>query len=147
MSIGKLLRERGFDATVGQTLVDGCDDPFQAECIALKRTGKPVQATLVPSRACGVACLLGLAGGVRRTLPDATTVVIGSMGGSNRIGLGADDPVREAYHVRTRDLVKLQLTQMGIDPQLADMLEAHYASPRTSELSREDVARLRIVTQ
>ena len=29
MSIGKLLRERGFDATVGQTLVEECADPLR----------------------------------------------------------------------------------------------------------------------
>jgi hypothetical protein len=35
---------------------------------------------------------------------------------------------------------------MDVDPQVADMIEEHYASPRTTELSREDVVRLRIVT-
>ena len=64
----------------------------------------------------------------------------------NRIGLRADEPFREGRHVRTRDLIKVHLTQMGIDPQIADMMEEHYASSRTTELSREDVARLRIVT-
>jgi hypothetical protein len=146
MSIGKILRERGFEATVGQTQVDDCDDPFQAKCIALKPAGKPVQARLVPTRTCGVACVLGLAGGVRRTVPDATTVVIAGMAVGNRIGLPATEPFREGRHVRTRDLVKLHLTQMGVDPQLADMMEEHYASARTTELSREDIARLRIVT-
>ena len=48
MSIGKLLRERGFDATVGQTLVDECADPLAAECMALKRTGKPLRAVAGP---------------------------------------------------------------------------------------------------
>ena len=94
----------------------------------------------------GVACVLGLAGGIRRTLPDATTVVIGGMAVCNRIGLLADEPFREGRHVRTRDLLKLHLTQMGVDPQVADLMEEHYASARTTELSREDVARLRIVT-
>jgi hypothetical protein len=35
---------------------------------------------------------------------------------------------------------------MGVDPQVADMVEEHYNSPRATELSREDIARLRIVT-
>jgi hypothetical protein len=146
MSIGKILRERGFEATVGLTLVDDCDDPLAAACMALKRAGKPLQAKLVPSRTCGVACLLGLAGGVRRTLPEATTVVIGGMAVGNRIGLPATEPFREGRHVRTRDLVKLHLTQMGVDPQVADMMEEHYASAGSTELSRADIARLRIVT-
>src|SRR5262249_17466563 len=53
---------RGLDATIGQTLVDACRDRVQADCMALKRSGEPLQATLVPSKACGVACVLTLAG-------------------------------------------------------------------------------------
>jgi hypothetical protein len=90
--------------------------------------------------------VLSLAGGVRRTVPDATTVVIGGSWIPNRIGLAAAAPFREGRHVRFRDLIKLHLTQMGVDPQVADMMEEHYASPRATELSREDIARLRIVT-
>jgi tetratricopeptide (TPR) repeat protein len=146
MSIGRILRERGFEATVGQTQVDDCDDLLQARCKALKRAGKPVQAALVPSKVCGVACVLGLAGGVRRMLPDATTVVIAGMTVGNWFGFHSAEPYREGGHVRTRELVKLHLTQMGVDPQLADMMEENYASARSIELSREDIARLRIVT-
>jgi hypothetical protein len=146
MSIGKILRERGVDATAGQTLVEGCDDPLGAACMALKKSGKPVQAKLVPSKVCDIACLLGLAGGVRRTLPAATTVVIGGMMVANRIGLEAVEPFRDGRHVRFRDLVKLHFTEMGVDPQVADMMEEHYASPGRTELSRADIARLRIVT-
>jgi tetratricopeptide (TPR) repeat protein len=160
MSIGKILRERGVEATVGQTLVDECDDPLQPKCAALKRAGKPLQATLVPIQACDVACVLGLSGGVRRTLPDATTVIIGGMAVGNRIGLRAPKPFRDEHHVRMRDLVMLHLTQigvdphlvkqhlaqMGVDPQLADIMEEHDDFPRATELSRKDIARLRIVT-
>jgi tetratricopeptide (TPR) repeat protein len=146
MSMGKLLRERGFETTVGQTLVEGCEDPLAASCVALKRTGKPVQARLVASKVCDVACLLGLAGGVRRTVPDSTTVVIGSMWVPNRIGVQAEEPFRDGRHTRFRDLIKLHLTQMGVDPQVADMMEDNYATARRIELSREDIARLRIVT-
>jgi tetratricopeptide (TPR) repeat protein len=143
ISIGRILRERGFEATVGQTQVDECDDPVQPGCIALKRAGKPVQATLVPNHACGVVCLLGLAGGVRRTVPDATTVVIGSAPVGDRLAAG---PLREEQHLRARDLVKQHLAQMGLDPQVADMIEEHYDSSRGTGLAREDIARLRIVT-
>jgi hypothetical protein len=146
MSIGRILRERGFEATVGQTLVDDCDDSLQARCVALKRAGDPVQAALVPSKVCGVACVLGLAGGVRRTLPEATTVVIADMTVGNWFRFHSTEPYREGGHARTRELVKLHLTQMGVDPQLADMMEENYASARRIELSRADIARLRIVT-
>jgi lipoprotein NlpI len=146
MSIGKILRERGFEVTVGQTRVDGCRDPLQAECIALKRSGKPVQGALIPSVACEIACVLSLAGGVRRTVPDITTVVIGGMWVGNRIGLEAEPVFREGRHVQYRDLIKVHLTQMGVDPRVADMMEEHYDSHGATRLSREDLARLRIVT-
>jgi len=90
--------------------------------------------------------VLGLAGGVRRTVPDATTVVIGSMFVPNRIGVQAEEPFRDGRHTRSRDLIKLHLTQMGVDPQVADMMEENYTSRRAVKLSREDIARLRIVT-
>jgi hypothetical protein len=146
MSIGKILRERKVDATAGQTLVEGCDNPLGASCMALKRSGKPVQARLVPNKVCDIACLLGLAGGVRRTLPEATTVVIGGMMVGNRIGLEAVEPFRDGRRVQFRDLVKVHFTQMGVDPQVADMMEKHDAAPGRTELTRQDVARLRIVT-
>jgi tetratricopeptide (TPR) repeat protein len=146
MTIGKILRGRGFDTTAGQTLVEDCRDPLQAECLALKRAGKPVKARLVPSKVCDIPCLLALAGGVRRTLPDSTAVIITGMFVPNRIGLEATAPFREGRHVRTRDLIKAHLTLMGVDPQLADMMERNFDRPRTIELSREDIARLRIVT-
>jgi hypothetical protein len=146
MSIGKILRERGLDATVGQTMVDECGDPLEAQCLALKRAGKPLKARLVPSGSCSVACVLALAGGIRRTLPDSTTVVIGGMSIPNRIGLSAAPPFREGRHVQYRDLFKVHLTQMGVDPQVADVMEENYDSPHVTRLSRQDVARLRIVT-
>jgi tetratricopeptide (TPR) repeat protein len=146
MSIGKLLRERGFDATVGQTLADECRYQLAAECMALKRTGKPVRASLVPSGVCNIVCVLGLAGGVRRTLPISTTVVIGGIFVPNRIGLQAAEPFREGRHVKTRDLIKVHLTQMGVDPQIADMVDENSGVARAVELSREDVVRMRIVT-
>jgi len=146
MSIGKILRERGFDATVGRTRIDDCDDPFQAKCVALKQTGKPVQAALVPNRVCDIVCVLALAGGVRRTVPDATTVVITGMWIPNRVGVEAVAPFREGRYVRSRDLLKLHFTQLGVDPQVADMMEESNDSRRATGLSREDVERLRIVT-
>jgi hypothetical protein len=146
MAIGKILRERKVDATAGQTLVEGCDDPRAAACLALKRSGKPVQARLAPNKVCDVACLLGLAGGVRRTLPEATVVVLGGVMIANRIGLEAADPFRDGRRVQFRDRVKVHLTQMGVDPQVADMMEKHDTSPGATELSRADIARLHIVT-
>jgi hypothetical protein len=90
--------------------------------------------------------VLSLAGGVRRTVPEATPVLIGGMWVGNRIGLQAEPLFREGRHVRYRDLIKVHLTQMGVDPRGADMIEEHYDSQRATRLSREEIARLRIVT-
>jgi hypothetical protein len=146
MSIGKTLRGRGFDTMVGQTVVEGCRDLPQPECTALKRAGPPVKARVVPSRICDIACLLSFAGGVRRTLPDATTVIISGMFIPNRIGLAATAPFREGRHEKYRDLVKVHLTEMGVDPRVADIMDRNYDPPRSTELSRDEVVRLRIVT-
>lgn len=146
MSIGKILRERGFDTTVGETVVEGCRDPLQPECSALKRAGNPVKARLIPIRVCDIACLLSLAGGVRRTLPDTTTVIISGMFVPNRIGLAAAAPFREGRHAQYRDLFRAHLTQMGIDPRVADIMDKNYDPPRATELSHDEIVRLRIVT-
>jgi len=147
MTIGKILRERGFDVTVGETRVNGCDDPRDAGCVALKQAGKPVQAALVPMRTCNILCVLGIAGGTRRTVPETTRVVIGGMWMGNRLELRADAPFREGRHERDRNLIKIYLTQMGVDPQVADMMDENYDSSHATELSREDAVRLRIITQ
>jgi hypothetical protein len=147
MSIGRILRERGFEATVGRTRLVECAEPLQPKCTALKWVGDPVQAAVVPSKVCGVPCVLSLAGGVRRTLPRATTVVIAGATVGNWFGLYAVEPYREGRNLRTPDLVKLYLTQMGVDPRLADMMEENDVWSRTRELSRADIARLRIVTR
>ena len=145
MSIGRILRERGFDATVGQTLVEGCGDPLRAECIALKRTGKPVKATLAPIQFCGIPCVLGLAGGVRRTLPATTRVVLGGTFSPNLIGLAAIPEFREGRFARFRDELRAHLTQLGVDPRYGEILEK-LRSGGGVELSRDEIVRMRIVT-
>jgi len=45
-------------------------------------------------------------------------------------------------HCELQAVVRLPLQES----RLSDMMEQHYASPRTTELSREHVVRLRIVT-
>ncbi|MBV8835382.1 MAG: tetratricopeptide repeat protein [Alphaproteobacteria bacterium] len=148
MSIGKILRERGFDTTVGRTLVDECDDDqLNDRCTGLKRAGKPLPATLVASAACRTDCLLGLAGGVRRTVPAATRVVIGSIFSPNRIGLATIPVFREGRVERIRDLIRAHLAQMGFDPRVSDMIGENYDSTQAIEVSREDVVRLRIATE
>ena len=39
ISIGRILRERGIDVGVGQTIVDQCRGLSESDCVALKRSG------------------------------------------------------------------------------------------------------------
>ena len=146
MSIGRLLRERGYDVGVGQTIADQCRGLTALDCVALKRSGVSLPASLSSIGTCDLACVLILAGGVRRTLPEDTSVVIQSTKIANRLGLNVSEEHREGLHAHFRDQIKLYFSQMGVDPTLADTIDANYGTARHTQLSRADVVRLRIVT-
>jgi hypothetical protein len=146
MSIGRLLRERGYDVGVGQTIADQCRGLNDSDCVALKRSGVSLPASLSSIGTCDLACVLILAGGVRRTLPEDTTVLIQSAQIVNRLGLNVSDEHREGLHAHFREQIKLYFAQMGVDPALADTIDANYGIARKTQLSRADMVRLRIVT-
>ena len=76
-SLGRILRDRGIDTTAGTTEVEACTGKPEAECFALKRPGGPLDAKLtVPDLTCDLACVLMLAGGVHRSLPAGTKVIL-----------------------------------------------------------------------
>ena len=78
--MGRILRDRGIDATAGVTDVGACHDKAEAECFALKRPGGPLDATVKTSdTACDIACVLMLAGAVHRSLPPTTRVILTGM--------------------------------------------------------------------
>jgi hypothetical protein len=146
MSIGRLLRERGYDdVSVGRTVVDQCRGVNDSDCVALKRSGVPLPASLSSIDTCDLTCVVMLAGGARRTLPEDTTVLIDSTRIRNRLGLNIADEAREGLHEYFRDRFRRYFEQMGIDPTLADMIEANYGTARATRLSRADMVRLRIV--
>jgi hypothetical protein len=146
MSIGRLLRERGYgDVRVGRTIVDQCRGLNVSDCVALKRSGVSLPASLSSIATCDLACVLVLSGGVRRTLPEDTTVLIEHTRIRNRLGLNLSDDAREGLHGHYRDLYRRYFEQMGIDPTLADMIEANYETSRNTQLSRADLVRLRII--
>ena len=145
ISIGRIFRERGIDVSVGQAIADRCGDLSESDCGALKRSGVALHASLSSIRICDLACVLILAGGVRRTLPEDTTVLIQSTQITNRLGLNVSEESREGLHARFREQIKLYFTQMGVDPALADTIDANYESARNTQLSRADVVRFRIV--
>ena len=77
MSLGRLLRSRGIDATMGPTEVEACRGKSEADCFALKRLGGPLDAKLkLPQDPCDFPCVLMLAGGVHRTLPAGARVML-----------------------------------------------------------------------
>ena len=145
ISIGKIFRERGIDVGVGKTIADRCGGLSESDCVALKRSGVALHASLSSVVTCDLACVLILAGGVRRTLPEDTTVLIQSTQILNRLGLNVSEERREGLHARFHEQIKLYFTQMGVDPALADMIDTNYGSARNTQLSRADVVRLRIV--
>jgi hypothetical protein len=146
MSIGRLLRERGFAVTVGRTLVDDCRDASTADCEARKRAGAPLNASLSESATCDTACVLSLAGGVRRTVPAATAVIIGGWRIRSPRGLNIADEHREGLHAHAHDQYKVYLTQMGVDAQVAEIMEGNYERQTNTVLSPADLVQLRIVT-
>jgi hypothetical protein len=145
-SIGRILRERSIEVGVGQTIADQCRSLGESDCFPLKRSGVALHASLSSIGTCDLACVIILAGGVRRTVPEDTTVVIQSSQIFNRLGLSVSDEQRQGIHARFRDRTKIYFTQMGIDPALADIIDANYGIGRSTQLSRADVVRLRIVT-
>jgi hypothetical protein len=146
-SIGRIFRERGLAVGVGQTIADQCRGLSESDCVALKRSGVSLQASLSSAGTCDLACVLMLAGGVRRMLPEDTTVLIQSTQILHRLGINVADEHREGLHARYREQTKLYFAQMGVDPDLADIIDANYGIARNTQLSRADVVRLRIVTE
>ena len=82
--------------SAGTTDVEACHEKPEAECFALKRPGGPLDAkvTLTDTR-CDLACVLMLAGGVHRTLPAGTRVVLSGMSIRNRLAPNVSEERRQ----------------------------------------------------
>jgi hypothetical protein len=100
-SLGRILRDRGIDTTVGSTEVETCKGEPDAECFALKRPGGPLDAKVsVLDARCELACVLMLAGGVHRSLPAGTQMVLSGMSINNRLAPNVSDERREGLTAR-----------------------------------------------
>jgi hypothetical protein len=85
-SLGRILRDRGIDTTAGSTEVEACNGKTETECFALKRPGGPLDAKLnLLETRCDLACVLMLAGGVHRSLPAGTQMILSGMSIHNRL--------------------------------------------------------------
>lgn len=82
LAAGKLIRERKLDVAVARTDFIGCE-PDKADCTA--EDGVHVGLTIDASGACGAACPIMLAGGVRRLVGPRAQLTVHSMGLEQRV--------------------------------------------------------------
>ena len=146
-SLGRILRDRGFDTTEGTTEVEACDGKSEAECFALKRPGGPLDARMNLSEPrCDLACVLMLAGGVHRSLPPGSRLILTGMTIHNRLAPNVSDEHREGLTVRFDELFRIYLREMGVETELLDIVDRNSASRTATELPPSEWLRLRIVT-
>ncbi len=146
-SLGRILRERGIDTTEGATDVDACNGKTEAECFALKRPGGPLDARINLSEArCDFACVLMLAGGVHRSLPPGTRMILSGMTIYNRLAPNVSDEHRAGLTAHYGEQFRIYLRDMGVETKLLDIVERNSETRNQTELPPSEWARLRIVT-
>jgi hypothetical protein len=146
-TLGKIIREHGLDVSAGTTRVAGCANASDAECFALKRSGQPLDAKIDRFFVlCDVVCVLILVGGVHRTLPPGTTLVIGPTHIQNRLAPNVSAERQQGLQARFGDQYRLYLTQMGVRTDIVDMIVENSQTGRTTQLTRDAWARLGLVT-
>jgi hypothetical protein len=147
VSMGRILHGRGIDTTEGTTEVAACAGKAEADCFALKRPGGPLDATLnAKDPSCDLACLLILAGGIHRSLPSGTRMVLTGMEIHNRLAPNISEERREGLTTLFGQRFRLYLRQMGIDDELLDIVDRNAEQHQATELVPSDWSRLHIVT-
>ncbi len=147
VSIGRILRDRGIDAMVAATEVDACNGQSDTDCFALKRPGGPLDAR--EKRAdmtCDLACVLMLAGGVHRSLPAGSRVILSGMSIHNRLAPNVSAEHRESLTVKFTEQFRKYLGDMGVEPALIDIAESNAAGGRHVEIPASEWTRLHLVT-
>jgi hypothetical protein len=146
-SLGRILRDRGIDTTAGSTEVEACNGKTEVECFELKRPGGPLDARLnLSDTRCDLACVLVLAGGVHRNLPPGTRMILTGMFIYNRLAPNVSDQHREGLTARFGEQFRLYLREMGVEPELLDIIDRNPEPRRGIELPPSEWLRLRIVT-
>jgi hypothetical protein len=146
-SLGRILCDRGIDTTAGPTAVEACNGTADAECFALKRPGGPLDAKLnLPDARCDLACVLILAGGVHRSLPPGSRVILSGMSIRNRLAPNVSEERRQGLTVRFGELFCIYLRDVGVDTELPDIVDSNSESRRRLELPPSEWLRLRLVT-
>jgi len=146
-SLGRILRDHGIDTTAGTTDVEACHGKDETECFALKRPGGPLDAklTLTDTR-CDLACVLTLAGGVHRTLPAGTRMVLSGMSIRNRLAPNVSEERRQGLTALFGDQFRRYLKDMGVEPELLDIVDQNQETKRPIEMPPSEWLRLHIVT-
>jgi hypothetical protein len=146
-SLGRILRGRGIDTMAGPTDVEACHGKAKAECFALKRPGGPLDAKInAPGTPCDIACVLILAGGVHRSLPAGTKVILSGMSIHNRLAPNVSRDEREGASARFGELFRIYLRDMGVETELLDIVDRNSEAQRQTELPPAEWIRLRVVT-
>jgi len=132
---------------VGSTEAEACNGKPEAECFALKRPGGPLDAKVSLSDArCDLACVLMLVGGVHRSLPPGTKMILSGMFIRNRLAPNVSKDEREGASTRFGELFRIYLRDMGVETELLDIVDRNSEARRQTELPPAEWTRLRIVT-
>jgi len=146
-SLGRILREHGIDTSAGTTDVEACNRKNETECFALKRPGGPLDAKVtLTDTSCDLACVLTLAGGVHRTLPAGTRMVFGGMSIRNRLAPNVSEERRQGLTVQYGEQLRHYLRDMGVEPELVDIVDRNSETKRQTEMPPSEWIRLHIVT-
>jgi hypothetical protein len=147
-SLGRILRDHGLDTTVGTTEVVACSGKPDAECFTLKRPGGPLDAKLnLHDTNCDFACVLILVGGVHRSLPPGSKVILSGMTIHNRLAPNVSEERREGLTARFGEQFRMYLRDMGVEPELLDIVDRSSETGRAIEMPASEWLRLRIVTE
>ncbi|SIT57832.1 conserved exported hypothetical protein [Mesorhizobium prunaredense] len=120
LAAGRLIRERKLDVAVARTEFIGCESD-KADCTA--EDGVYVGLTIDASGACGAACPIMLAGGVRRLVGPRAQLTVHSMGLDQRVktylrdmavGPGLLGAMRSVPASRHRQLEPEMMLQVGL---------------------------------
>ena len=101
--------------------------------------------TLTDTR-CDLACVLALAGGVHRTLPAGTRVILGGMSIRNRLAPNVSEERRQGLTALFGDQFRRYLKDMGVEPELLDVIDRNLENKRPTEMPPSEWLRLHIVT-
>ena len=98
-----------------------------------------------PDAPCDLTCVLMLAGGVHRSLPGGTRVVLSGMVLRNRMAPNVSQEARDALPARYSEQLRKYLRDMGVGTELLDIVDAEGESRRAIEMPPPDWTRLHIV--